>query len=126
MALRAPGPAPAERALVTPACGTSAGACEVGDALRLVSKAHVLDLLHLLSGPRPLRFNEIRRMVRANANVVSLRLKDLADAGLARRIERASDPPHVEYVATQAGIDLLASMEPLRAWAARHPPPPRT
>lgn len=119
MPLRSPGPAPLTPALVTPACGSAAGRCEVGDALRLVSKAHVLDLLYLLARDRPVRFNELRREIRASANVVSLRLKHLADAGLVVRLERATLPPHVEYLATPAGRELLVAMEPLRVWGAR-------
>lgn len=112
-----PGPAPRERALVTPACGTTPARCEMGDALRLLAKAHVLDTLHLAAHGRPLRFNELRDTLRVTPNVLSIRLKELVDAGLLTRAERDDA---VSYEATLAGRALLVAVAPIRDWAREH------
>lgn len=119
-----PGREPRTPSIVTPACGSAEGRCEVGDALRLVAKAHVLDVLHLLSQGRPLRFNELRDATRVKASVLSTRLKDLVEAGFIERRESNERLLRVEYEATRAGSDLLDAIAPLRAWGARHAPTP--
>lgn len=120
MSLLAPGPRPRVRSLVTPACGSSPATCETGEALRLVSKAHVVDALHLLSQGNSVRFNELRSTLRVTASVLSLRLKDLVDAGLVVRVDLGTVPPAVEYKATRAGHELLEALGPLRRWGERH------
>lgn len=125
MPLRPPGPAPKTASLASPACGVAASPCAVGDALRLLSKAHVIDALHLLAQGRPLRFNELRGAIRVSANVLSMRLADLVEAGFVRRVDHGGLPPRVEYEATAAGRSLLAAAEPLRMWAAAQAPPAR-
>lgn len=121
MSRLAPGPRPREAAVVTASCGTGEGRCEIGDALRLASRAHVLDLLHLLTTHGRLRFGVLRRLTRTNANVLSLRLRDLVDAGLVARHESSAGGPQVEYEATPAGHGLVGALEPLRRWARAHP-----
>lgn len=118
MPLRPPGPAPRAPALASPACGVAASPCAVGDALRLLSKAHVLDALHLAAQGRPLRFNELRAALRVSPNVLSKRLGDLVEAGLVARVDHGGAHARVEYEATPSGAALLRAAEPLRTWAA--------
>lgn len=118
MALRSPGPQPRVRAVVTPSCGTTSARCEIGDALRLASKAHVLDVLHLLA-ERPARFNELRAATRVNQNVLARRLRDLAAEGLVERRVLGEAPARVEYATTPEGRALLEAIGPLRAWASQ-------
>ena len=110
------------RSIVTPACGSSPERCEVGDALRLVARAHVLDVLHVLARA-PARFNALRAETRVNANVLSLRLRDLVEAGLVERRDLGAVPAGVEYEATPRGLALLAAVHPIQEWARVHAGP---
>lgn len=119
MSRRASGPRPAALALATPSCGVTDGGCELGDTLRLLSRAHVLDLVDVLARSEdPMGFASLRRVLRVNANILSQRLIDLQGAGLVTRSEEGG------YTATGMGRALLPALGPLREWALLHRPPP--
>lgn len=125
MSRRPSGPAPARPAPATPSCAVTPGGCEVGDTVRLLGRAHVIDVLHLLvDAGRPLRFGELRDALRVAPNVLSERLRDLAEAGLVRRTERLGATLRVEYEATPMAVELRGPLLALREWAHRHAPPP--
>lgn len=119
MSRRASGPRPATAALATGSCGVTPGGCELGDTLRLLSRAHVLDTLDLLvRSEESVGFAVLRRVLRVNANVLSQRLTDLQEARLVARTRDA------RYAATGTGRALLPALDPLREWARVHRPPP--
>lgn len=68
------------------------------------------------------RFTEIARQVGgATDGVISTRLKELCDRGLAVRTVEAGPPVVVTYRLTQAGQDVAPVLEAVRAYGRAHP-----
>lgn len=66
------------------------------------------------------RFSEITASVPGLSDrLLSQRLKELEESGLVRREVVASIPVQVRYSLTEAGSDLLDSLQPLAAWGQR-------
>jgi DNA-binding HxlR family transcriptional regulator len=71
------------------------------------------------------RFEEIRDSIGISDAVLSRRLRLLVDEGLLRKVEyRADRRTHHEYLATEAGADLLPIMHAVSIWAEKHTPMP--
>lgn len=67
------------------------------------------------------RFDQIRDSIQISDAVLSRRLRLLVDEGLLRKVEyRADRRTHGEYVATDAGADLLPIMHAVSIWAEKH------
>jgi DNA-binding HxlR family transcriptional regulator len=71
------------------------------------------------------RFDAIRDSIGISDAVLSRRLRLLVDEELLRKVEyRADRRTHFEYVATEAGADLLPIMHAVSIWAEKHTPMP--
>ncbi|MET0448358.1 MAG: helix-turn-helix domain-containing protein [Aeromicrobium sp.] len=67
------------------------------------------------------RFEEIRDSIGISDAVLSRRLRLLVEEGLLRRAEYRGDRrTHHEYVATEAGADLLPVLHAVSMWAEKH------
>lgn len=68
-----------------------------------------------------MRFSKIQRAVAdASPKMLSTSLRNLEEDGIVVRKVYPEVPPRVEYRLTERGEGLLASMEPLIAWADSH------
>ena len=68
------------------------------------------------------RFSLIRGAVPGVSDaVLTARLRDLCEHGLAERVVEAGPPTSVRYVATPAGHDARRLLRSLRDYARRHP-----
>lgn len=66
------------------------------------------------------RFSEIIASVPGLSDrLLAQRLKELEESGLLRREVIATTPVQVRYSLTEAGIDLMESLQPLAAWGHR-------
>jgi len=71
------------------------------------------------------RFEQIRDSIGISDAVLARRLRLLVEEGLLTRSEyRADRRRHAEYVATEAGADLLPIMHAVSMWAEKHTPLP--
>jgi DNA-binding HxlR family transcriptional regulator len=67
-----------------------------------------------------LRYNELKRKVNGITNMVlSQCLKEIEVYGLVNRKQFMEIPPRVEYSLTEAGKDLIPSLESLAKWGKR-------
>ncbi|MBN2840015.1 MAG: helix-turn-helix transcriptional regulator, partial [Coriobacteriia bacterium] len=98
--------------------------CAIARALDLVGERWALLVVReLLLGPK--RYTDLRRgLPNASPNVLSERLRELADAGVVRR--RKLPPPASSrvYELTEWGLELEEIVMSLGRWAARSPTPP--
>lgn len=70
------------------------------------------------------RFSEIAASVQdLSDRMLSLRLKELEEAGLVDRIVRPTTPVSVHYKLTARGRDLMSSLQPIAGYAHRWEPP---
>lgn len=105
---------------VASATTVSAGTTEILDpverSLSVVGmKWTLLIVRDLLDGPR--RFTEINRSLRrANAKVITARLRKLEQAGIVSRKVYAEVPPRVEYTLSRRGYALRPVIDALRDW----------
>jgi DNA-binding HxlR family transcriptional regulator len=69
-------------------------------------------------GPRPMRFNEIKREVGGiSQRMLTLTLRGLERDGLVTRTVFATIPPRVDYELTALGRSLLVPVKALGDWA---------
>ncbi len=103
----------------TPDCGDAD--CQAHRSFELLGKPHVLWILYLLvhERPGPWRFNEIKERLQVAPNILSDRLKALADVGLVERQAFDEMPPRVEYVATPDAVELDEAFAVFIRWTAR-------
>jgi DNA-binding HxlR family transcriptional regulator len=89
-------------------------------ALDLVGQRWALLIVReLLAGPR--RFGDLQRALpRIPSNILTTRLKDLQESGVAYRVPMAHNV--LAYRLTPRGEDLRDSIEALERWGARVPP----
>ena len=89
----------------------------VDDLLKLLSKASMLNVLHvIISAREPVRFGKIQRLAGTSATSLSRRLKELEGCGLVRRATHKTIPPTVEYQATQEAFEMGPSLVDLYNW----------
>lgn len=95
--------------------------CTVEDVLRTVAERWALLIVREVSLGRR-RFDELQEATGAPRAVLANRLRRLVEAGvLTTRPYRAPGRrTHLEYVLTDAGIDLLPLQAALAQWSARH------
>jgi DNA-binding HxlR family transcriptional regulator len=94
--------------------------CELEAAMAVVGgKWKPLILWELKAGP--VRFNSLHRgLPGISQKMLTQHLKELQAHGVVHRQSFHEVPPRVEYSMTKAGEELLAALDPLGAWAARH------
>lgn len=98
------------------------GGCAVADLFRIMSKAHMMDILRVFTqeGPGPRRFVDLQRRLALSPNTLSDRLKELVDTGFLTRTVYNEIPPRVDYAATAKALELSQVFDVLEHWAARH------
>lgn len=96
--------------------------CQVGEVFDLLSRAHMLDIFHLLAAEaeKPLRFNEIQELLDLSPRTLSERLKALTGAGLVERRSYDEVPPRVEYEVTSKARELGAIFDEIKDWTKRY------
>jgi DNA-binding HxlR family transcriptional regulator len=96
--------------------------CQVNELFQILSRAHMLDLLHLFTSEadEPVRFNEIEEALEVSPNTLSKRLKEMGEVGLVERRSYQEIPPRVEYEATEKAMDLLPVFAKLDEWTDEH------
>lgn len=95
--------------------------CQIGELFRLLSKAHMLDLLHVvIHEDGPVRFVDLQRRLELSPNTLSNRLKALQGSGLVTRTVYAEVPPRVDYEATEKARALRHVFQSLDDWAQAH------
>lgn len=99
------------------ACG-----CRVEEVFQLLSRAHMLDILHIFTrqAEGPQRFKDIEAALEVSPNTLTNRLKELVEAGLVDRQAYKEIPPRVEYQATEKAMDLREIFDSIHDWADRH------
>lgn len=102
-------------------CDNVQHGCQISDLFQLLSKAHMMDLLHtLIHEDGPHRFVDLQRRLGLSPNTLSNRLKALHEAGLVHRTAYNEIPPRVDYEATAKARDLRRVFGSLHEWAQRH------
>lgn len=91
-------------------------------AVELVGRRWAGAILQVLGGGA-LRFAAIRCGVPdLTPRMLTERLREMEEAGIVERRVYPDRPPRVEYRLTEMGVELLAALEPLGAWATRWMP----
>lgn len=81
----------------------------------------VLVVYVLFKGDRPLRYNEIMRVITGiSQRMLTLTLRKLESTGIVSRTVYPTSPPQVEYSLTELGIALVPPLRELWQWAIRH------
>ena len=96
-------------------------ACGTAHALELIGERWALLVLReLMLGPR--RFSELKAdLPGISANVLTQRLTELEERGLARRVKLPPPASVQVYEATQWGLEAEPIVQALGRWAARSP-----
>ncbi len=95
--------------------------CPIARSLDVVGDPWILLLIRqALSGVR--RFEQFRADLGIADNVLSRRLQALVDAGLMQRSAYRGGRTRQEYVLTEAGADLLPTINALVLWGEKHRP----
>lgn len=92
--------------------------CGIADALDVVGDRFALLVLREL-GLGVYRFGEIRANTGAPRDTLTVRLRELEQAGLVSRRRYQERPPRDEYVLTEAGRQLGPALGALREWGER-------
>lgn len=90
--------------------------CPVIAALKIIGgKWRIPVLWKLAEGP--VRYNELKRQLVGITNIMLTRsLRELEEAKLIHRIQYSDIPPHVEYVLTEDGKNLLPALNSIKEW----------
>ena len=90
----------------------------IEDALALLGRQGTYRILRaLLGGSR--RFGELQTGTRLLPRTLSLRLKEMGEAGWVERRQFAEVPPRVEYRLTGTARALEPVLESIEAWAKK-------
>lgn len=113
---------------LSPEPQTKADGCQVGEVFDLLSKAHMLDVFHLLTKETDgaLRFNEIQDLLELSPRTLTERLKALVATGLVERRSYDEVPPRVEYEATPKARELGSIFDQIKTWTQQHDLEPET
>lgn len=97
--------------------------CPVTDVFRLLSKAHMLEILYVFlaeADREPRRFVALQKSLKLSPNTLSERLAELVEAGLLTREAFNEIPPRVDYVATDKARSLTPIFATIDEWAAKN------
>jgi DNA-binding HxlR family transcriptional regulator len=91
--------------------------CPLTHAFTLIGGKWRLPIIWALWKNEKLRYNELKRTVDGITNMVlSQTLKEMESSRLVVRKQYMEIPPRVEYSLTEAGKDLIPSLESLAKW----------
>lgn len=83
-------------------------------------KWKVMIVWHLSFGSS-LRFAEIRDLLPGiSEKVLTTQLRQLEGDGVIKRLPKATVPPRVDYMLSDAGSELIPMMEAMCDWGAKH------
>jgi DNA-binding HxlR family transcriptional regulator len=89
--------------------------CPIADALDIVGERWSLLILRELNfGVH--RFNDIRANTGAPRETLTIRLRELEQAGVIARRQYSERPPRDEYALTEAGTAVIPVLRALRKW----------
>jgi DNA-binding HxlR family transcriptional regulator len=66
------------------------------------------------------RFDQLRTSLKIAPNILTARLRAMAEAGVLEKRRYSERPPRDEYVLTEAGRDFLPVLHVLNEWGRRH------
>lgn len=93
--------------------------CSIAAALGVIGEKYsLLVLREIFFGVH--RFDAIARNIGAPRDVLTARLRRLADAGILEKFRYSEHPPRHEYHATEAGRELRPVLLMLMRWGDRH------
>jgi DNA-binding HxlR family transcriptional regulator len=96
--------------------------CPVQKTIAIIQAKWALFILSNLLGGKK-RFGELRRSLNGvSPKTLSLRLKELEDAGILKRTIFAEVPPRVEYELTEKGASLGKVIEVMSKWGEKWMP----
>ncbi|WP_289137810.1 helix-turn-helix domain-containing protein [uncultured Brevibacillus sp.] len=91
--------------------------CPLTFALSIIGGKWRLPIIWALWKNETLRYNELKRNIDGITNMMlSQALKEMEDYGLIARKQYMEIPPRVEYSLTEAGKDLVPSLQSLAKW----------
>jgi DNA-binding HxlR family transcriptional regulator len=97
----------------------SSGTCAISRALALVGD--VWSALILRDASRGMtQFDQFRTSLGIAPNILSRRLKALAEAGVLEKRRYSERPPRDEYVLTDAGRDFIPILAAMGEWGRRY------
>ena len=92
--------------------------CPISAIAEILGRKWMLEIIYYLHERK--RFNELQEaLLGLNPRTLSKRLKTLEETGIVERIEYSSIPPHVVYVLTEKGHDLIPILHVMADWV-RH------
>ena len=95
--------------------------CPMDSLLRLLMGPWTTYILWVLRSNGPTRFGELRRAINGiSQRMLTVTLRALERDGLIARQVYPVIPPRVDYSLTPLGRSLLAIVEALTSWSARH------
>jgi DNA-binding HxlR family transcriptional regulator len=96
--------------------------CSIANALAVIGERWtLLALREVMLGNH--RFDQIVRNTGASRDILSTRLRKLADTGVLDKHQYSSHPPRYEYVLTEAGRALRPIFHELMQWGDRYVTP---
>ncbi|HKZ59839.1 MAG TPA: helix-turn-helix domain-containing protein [Candidatus Thermoplasmatota archaeon] len=94
--------------------------CPTGELMDFLGRRHMMHILRMFGTRDTLRFNQIARELHSSPNTLSLRLNELAEAGVLARQVFAEVPPRVDYSLTEKGRALLEGVMAFDAYLKRY------
>ena len=96
--------------------------CPIATGFKVLGKSWTVDILRELVLGRT-RFNEIMRHSRgSNARMISLRMRELIEHGLVKRLVFDGTPVRIEYTLTDRGRDMIPVMFAMASFSLKHFP----
>ncbi len=96
--------------------------CPIATGFKVLGKSWTVDILRELVLGRT-RFNDILRHSRgSNARMISLRMRELIEHGLVKRVVVGEISVRIEYSLTGRGRDLIPVMFAMASFSLRHFP----
>jgi DNA-binding HxlR family transcriptional regulator len=105
-----------------PTSVTEPRVCGIADALGIVGDRWALLVLREL-GFGVHRFNDVQANTGAPRDSLTIRLRQLEEAGLITRRRYSEHPPRDEYLLTEAGRALDPALHELRVWGETYARP---
>ncbi len=102
---------------------TENGNCPVMPVVAMLQGKWKLQILYELCIKSPMRFGELRKMLRPITNtMLTSALKELEGDGLVSRTQYEEIPPRVEYALTEKGRDLLPVFHAIAEFGFKYNP----
>lgn len=103
--------------------GPEGSASHVARVLRMLAGRWKLPILfRLFANPAMRNSQLLRELPSISQKMLTQHLRELEQDGLIARQDFQSSPPHVEYLMTTAGRDLMPILMAARDFSRRHPP----